>query len=89
VLGAAVGGMIVITNARTLFEVFEVDGGVRWPVYAALTVVWLLAIAFVVRRHRRDGISLTNREPVKPDEATAPRPRALALAPSRAGRSRR
>jgi uncharacterized membrane protein YfcA len=63
-LGAAVGGMIVVTNVRTLFEVFEVDGGMRLPAYAALTAVWLLAIVIVVRRHRRDGISLTNREPV-------------------------
>jgi uncharacterized protein len=89
VLGAAVGGMIVLTNVRTLFEVFEVDGGTRWPVYAALMGVWLLAIALVVRRHRRDGISLTNREPVRPEQATVPSPRALALAASRAGRSRR
>ena len=89
VLGAAVGGMIVLTNVRTLFEVFEVDGGTRWPVYAALMGVWVLAIALVVRRHRRDGISLTNREPVRPEQATVPSPRALALAAGRAGRSRR
>jgi uncharacterized membrane protein YfcA len=87
-LGAAVGGMIVLTNVRTLFEVFEVDGGTRWPVYVALVSVWLLAIALVVRRHRRDGISLTNREPVR-ERAPVQRPRTPALAASRVSRSRR
>jgi uncharacterized protein len=63
-LGAAVGGMIVLTNVRTLFETSEVDAGAREPAYVALLAVWLLAIAFVVRRHRRDGIPLTNGEAV-------------------------
>jgi uncharacterized membrane protein YfcA len=63
-LGALVGGMIVLTNARTLFDAFEVDAGVGGPVYVALAVVWVLAGVVVVRRHRRDGISLTNRETV-------------------------
>src|ERR687896_134005 len=34
-LGAAVGGMIILTNVRTLFEALEVEGGIREPVYAA------------------------------------------------------
>jgi uncharacterized protein len=88
ILGAAVGGMIVLTNVRTLFEAFEVDGGTRWPVYVALVGVWLVAIALVVRRHRRDGISLTNREPVR-ERAPVQRPRTPALAASRVSRSRR
>ena len=71
-LGAAVGGMIVLTNIRTLFEVFEVDGGTRLPAYAAIATVWLLAIVVVVRRHRRDGISLTNREPVRTGRRRTP-----------------
>jgi uncharacterized membrane protein YfcA len=61
-LGAAVGGMIILTNVRTLFEALQVDGAMREPVYAAGIAVWLLAIAVVVRRHRRDGIALTNSE---------------------------
>jgi uncharacterized membrane protein YfcA len=74
VLGAAVGGMIVLTNVRTLFEVFEVDGGTRFPVYAAVTMIWLIGIVIVVRRHRRDGISLTNREPSRRGRKSAPAP---------------
>jgi uncharacterized membrane protein YfcA len=60
-LGVCVGGLIVLTNIRTLFEVLDVDGGTRALVYAAVTGVWLLAVAVVVRRHRRLGIALTNR----------------------------
>lgn len=61
-LGAAVGGMIILTNVRTLFEALQVDGATREPVYAAVVAAWLLAIAVVVCRHRREGIALTNRE---------------------------
>jgi uncharacterized membrane protein YfcA len=60
-LGTAVGGLIVITNVRTLFSTYEVEAGVRWPVYLALGAVWVGAIALVVRWHRREGLPLTNR----------------------------
>jgi uncharacterized protein len=66
-LGAAVGGLILITNTRTIFDAFEVSGNVRGPVYVALALIWVAAVSFVVHRHRRDGIPLTNglrREPV-------------------------
>ena len=59
-LGAAVGGLIIITNARTLFSVFESDLGTRVPVYAALTALWIAAVAIVVRHHRRNGLPLLN-----------------------------
>jgi hypothetical protein len=71
-LGAAVGGMIILTNVRTLFEALEVDGGIRKPVSAAVMAVWFLAIAVVVRRHRRDGIALTNRGSVSTGRRPAP-----------------
>jgi uncharacterized protein len=61
VLGASVGGLILLTNARTMFDAFEVAGRVRAPVYAAISVVWVLALALVVRHHRRAGIPLMNR----------------------------
>jgi uncharacterized protein len=66
-LGASVGGLILITNTRTMFEAFEVSGGTRNPVYVVLALVWIAAISYVVYLHKRDGIPLTNgfrREPV-------------------------
>jgi uncharacterized membrane protein YfcA len=59
-LGAAVGGLIIITNVRTLFSVWEAGVETRVPVYATLAVVWMAAIAIVVRHHRRNGLPLLN-----------------------------
>jgi uncharacterized protein len=63
ILGAAVGGLILLTNARTMADAFDAGGAVRNPIYLAITLIWIAAIAFVVHRHRRDGIPLTNRRP--------------------------
>ena len=60
-LGVSVGGLIVITNARTLFDATGVEPGVRWPVYLAAASLWIVAVAWVVRVHRRDGDPLLNR----------------------------
>jgi len=60
-LGTSVGGLILITNSRTMFDTYEVSGAVRDKVYPALAVVWMLAIAIVVRRHRQNGTALLNR----------------------------
>jgi uncharacterized membrane protein YfcA len=60
-LGASVGGLILITNARTLFDAYDVQGDIRRPVYAALGVVWVAAVAVVVERHRRTGEPFLNR----------------------------
>jgi len=62
-LGAAVGGLILITNTRTMFDAFSVSGDVRRPVYLALAAVWVSALAIVVRRHRRSGEPLFERPP--------------------------
>lgn len=59
-LGAAVGGLILVTNARTMFDAFDVSGNTRNPVYLALAVIWISAVSFVVYRHRREGLPLTN-----------------------------
>jgi hypothetical protein len=62
-LGASVGGLILITNTRTMFDAYSVSGDVRRPVYAALAVVWATALLVVVRRLRRDGQPLLARTP--------------------------
>jgi uncharacterized membrane protein YfcA len=64
-LGASVGGLILITNTRTIFDSYGVSGDVRQPVYAVLLGVWAIAVAVVVRRHRRSGRPLLNRVAVE------------------------
>lgn len=59
-LGASVGGLILLTNSRTMFDALGVDSG-RFPVYVSILFVWAVAIGVVVRRHRRTGLSLVNR----------------------------
>ncbi|WP_444948280.1 sulfite exporter TauE/SafE family protein [Micromonospora ureilytica] len=52
-LGAAVGGVIVLTNARTLIRSAELDGPTRPALYALLAVGWLAALVLAVRALRR------------------------------------
>jgi uncharacterized protein len=70
-LGAAVGGLIILTNVRTLSDVFGINGQTRWTVYLAITAAWILAVGLVVHQHRRDGLSLTNRKPVPGPKSTS------------------
>jgi len=59
-LGTLVGGLIIVTNVRTFFDYGGVSGSARWPVYLMLLTVWALALAWVVRAHRREGLPLVN-----------------------------
>ncbi|MEU8160783.1 sulfite exporter TauE/SafE family protein [Micromonospora parva] len=52
-LGAAVGGVIVLTNARTLLRSAELGGPARPAVYALLAAGWLAALVLAVRALRR------------------------------------
>lgn len=54
ILGAAVGGFIVIINSRTLLSEFDVPGPSRAPYYVALFALWGLAIFLAHRWHRRE-----------------------------------
>lgn len=54
-LGSLVGGVIIITNSRTLMRAFDVAGSARVGVYVALFAVWAVAIAVSVRGLRRDS----------------------------------
>jgi uncharacterized membrane protein YfcA len=67
-LGASMGGLIVLTNARTIFTVFETGTGARTVAYGGILAIWAAAVAVVVRDHRRAGVSLTSQEwaPVRP-----------------------
>ncbi|MFN8080994.1 MAG: sulfite exporter TauE/SafE family protein [Kineosporiaceae bacterium] len=54
VLGSAVGGLIVLTNTRTLLhsDWVSVSATVMWAVYALIWAAWIGAIAYSVREHR-------------------------------------
>ncbi|NYH42319.1 hypothetical protein HNR22_002046 [Micromonospora jinlongensis] len=56
-LGAAVGGVIVLTNARTLLRSAELDGPVRPITYALLAAGWLAALVLAVRALRRTRLA--------------------------------
>jgi uncharacterized protein len=46
VLGAAVGGLILLTNAKTMADAFDASGQVRNPIYLAITATWIAAVVF-------------------------------------------
>ncbi|MEV0272906.1 sulfite exporter TauE/SafE family protein [Hamadaea sp. NPDC050747] len=53
VIGAAVGGLIILTNTRTLLRAFDLESSAgRW-LYPLIGLVWLGAITVAVRIHRR------------------------------------
>lgn len=56
VLGSAVGGVILLTNLRTLLgsEWVDVAGPARNLGYAVAGAIWLAAVLYSVRRHRAD-----------------------------------
>jgi uncharacterized membrane protein YfcA len=53
VLGSAVGGVIVLTNTRTLLrsDWIAAPAGLALAVYIAIALVWIAAVAYSVRRH--------------------------------------
>src|SRR5687767_8119305 len=55
-LGSLVGGMIVLTNTRTLLRSDWIDAAdpVRYSVYAVLYVVWGAAVMYSYRQYRKD-----------------------------------
>jgi uncharacterized protein len=55
VLGAAVGGLILVTNTKTFGEAVGVSGEVLAVAYAVLVAVWVGAVASAVVAVRRDA----------------------------------
>ncbi len=54
VLGTAVGGVILLTNARTFLKAIGVDPGTNHSVYAVILVIWAIALYFAFSIARRD-----------------------------------
>lgn len=56
VLGSAVGGVIILTNARTLLRSDWIDApdATRYVVYAVIAAIWAAAVAWSLRAHRAE-----------------------------------
>lgn len=54
VLGAGVGGLIVLTNVRTLLNQFDVLGSGRTLAYLLLGSLWVASCSMAVIRHRSE-----------------------------------
>jgi uncharacterized protein len=55
--GSLVGGIIVLTNTRTLLKSDWIDApdATRYAVYAVIYLVWAAAVAWSFREYRKDG----------------------------------
>jgi uncharacterized membrane protein YfcA len=72
-LGSLVGGVIVVTNIRTLLKSDWIDAAdpVRYGVYAVLYAVWALAVVHSFRQYRKDRALEPVAEPNVAAEASA------------------
>ncbi len=52
ILGATIGGVIVLTNGRTLMNAFGLEMNVQVLIYAVVTVAWAVALAVAIRAVR-------------------------------------
>jgi mannitol-specific phosphotransferase system IIBC component len=60
ILGTAVGGWIILTNANTFLEAVGLSGSINIPLYATAIIVWITALYFAVSavvRERRQVFS--------------------------------
>lgn len=55
VLGVAAGGLIVVTNARTLLLALGAEESTGWAASGALAVFWIAGITWAVRQERRSA----------------------------------
>jgi uncharacterized protein len=53
VLGTLVGGIIILTNARTILRALDVSGGALTTVYLVIVGAWVAAVALAVAKLRR------------------------------------
>jgi uncharacterized protein len=72
-LGSLVGGMIVLTNVRTLLRSDWLDAAdpVRYAVYAVIYAVWALAVVHSFRKHRAEQRAAGDAPNVVVESATA------------------
>lgn len=51
IMGTAVGGVIVLTNLRTLFDAFNVTGAGVWIGYGLVLALWIGLVAVAVKKY--------------------------------------
>lgn len=58
-LGASVGGIIVLTNARTLLRSDWIDApvGLQWAFYGPIFAIWVAAVVYSFGQYRKDRAS--------------------------------
>jgi uncharacterized membrane protein YfcA len=78
VLGTAVGGLIVMTNSRTVLHALEASDAARATAYLGIAAVWIAAVAWTVRAHRATRAAAAP----APEPAPAPAPAWPAPAPA-------
>ncbi|WP_182349017.1 sulfite exporter TauE/SafE family protein [Tomitella gaofuii] len=61
-MGTLVGGIILLTNARTFLDAVGLGRFAAAPVYAVLAAVWLAALIHVVRTIRRERAAVRHDE---------------------------
>lgn len=59
ILGVAVGGLIIFTNARTVMDALGVPAEPRGLIYVAIVVVWATSVAWVSALVLRDRRAMT------------------------------
>jgi uncharacterized membrane protein YfcA len=64
-LGVAVGGVILLTNSRTLLRTYEVEPPARYIIYAAILLITVVGLSIASQRVRR-------RKAEQPSEVEAP-----------------
>lgn len=72
VLGTGVGGLIVLTNARSLFKALGITGDLRTALYVVIVLAWAGLVAWSVKVARTRAAALRTEpdtEPTEPAEA--------------------
>ncbi len=88
VLGTAVGGIIVLTNTRTILRALDVADGARTPVYLFIVGVWVAAMAIAVTTMRNASVSPDGHGETRPRCARMlSSPRTRSVSPPRRGRA--
>jgi uncharacterized protein len=72
ILGSLVGGVIVLTNVRTILrsDSVDADGSTQAAAYIVIVLVWAAAVAWSVRSHRQEQAA--DRAELEQIEAPAP-----------------